>query len=509
MTAPAAAVPRTSGGIADRLLGRATMYRVVLVALAVLAAGAVLFGAVGVLPFGVPDLLASLAVAVLVAVGSNRLFALLWRVRTHTESSVITGLLGFFLFLPGTTLQSLGPLALAVSAANLSKYVLAVRGRHVLNPIAAGAVVVALTGIGGAGWWVATPALLPFVLIGGALVVRRAGAWDLALPLVAVAVPGVLIGLLAAGTEPVVALTTALASYPTLFLAAFMMTEPLTAPPRRWQRVAVAALVGLLTLLPLRVGFVVLSPEIALVLGNAVAFAFGQRRRVRLTLERRTERPGGIEDLLFRSEAPLRLLPGQYVELSLPHAAQDARGARRAFSPANAPGTTAVRVVTRRAEPSSSFKRALADLRPGAEVAGAAVAGDFLPPRDPAAPVLWIAGGIGVTPFTAMAAARASTDARLVWSVREGEDLEWVREATGALPVDLVGPGALADPAARPPGWGYAGERLTAAALAAAVPDLASRTVYAAGSPALVSEARAAARAAGARRVRTDRFLGY
>lgn len=509
MTVLAPAPPRTPGVVADRLLGRATMYRAVTVALVVLAAGSVLFGAIGLIPFDAPGLIAALAVAVVVGVSTNRLLARIWRVRPHTESSLITALLGFFLFLPGATLEALGPLALAVAAANLSKYVLAVRGRHVLNPIAAGAVVVTLTGISGAGWWVATPALLPFILIGGALVIRRAGAWDLALPLVAVAVPGVALGLLATGSTPAVALTTAIASYPTLFLAAFMMTEPLTAPPRRWQRIAVSALVGVLSLLPLRVGYVVMSPEIALVLGNLVAFAFGQRRRVRLTLERRVERDGGLEDLLFRSEAPLRLLPGQYVELSLPHAAQDGRGARRAFSPANAPGTTAVRLLTRRAEPSSSFKRALAALEPGSVVAGAAVAGDFVPPKDAAEPVLWVAGGIGITPFTAMAAARPSADARLVWVVRQGEDLEWVRESVGALPVDLIGPAAFADPAARPAGWGYAGERLTAETLRSAVPDLAGRTVYAAGSPALVAEARSAAKAAGARRVRTDRFVGY
>ncbi|RIX27777.1 FAD-dependent oxidoreductase [Amnibacterium setariae] len=488
----------------DRLVGRVTMYRLVVLVLLVIAAAALVASLAGVLAFPPLGLGAALAVALVVGWGSNRLFAAIRRIRPHAESGVITGLLGFFLFLPIADPRALGALALAIAVANLSKYVLVIRGRHVANPIAIGAVVVLLTGISGATWWVATPVLLPFVLVGGALVVRRAGAWDLALPVLLIALPGTAIRLLATGSPVGTALWTAVASYPFLFLAAFMLSEPLTAPPRRWQRILVSALVGVLSLIPLRVGYVGLTPEVALVLANVVAFAFGQRRRMRLVLDRRAAHAGGVEDLRFTSERPLTFRPGQYLELSLPHARQDLRGARRAFSPASAPGS-AVRIVTRQAERPSSFKRALTAVAPGEAVAVSVLAGDFLPPRDRGAPVVWLAGGVGVTPFLAMAEAESDRDAVLVWRLHEGDDPAWAAEALAHVRVLVVGPASLPLPA----GWQRLGERLDAAALAAAVPDLASRAGYAAGSPTWIGAARAAARRAGLRRLRTDRFLGY
>jgi ferredoxin-NADP reductase/Na+-translocating ferredoxin:NAD+ oxidoreductase RnfD subunit len=480
------------------------MYRLVVLVLLAIAVVAIVESLLGVLPFAPLGLVTALVVAVAVGYGTNRLLAASRRIRPHAESGVITGLLGFFLFLPLLTVQALGALALAVAVANLSKYLLVVRGRHVVNPIAIGAVVVLLTRISGATWWVATPALLPLIVLGGLLVVRRAGAWDLALPVLIVLVPGTVVRLLATGSASGPAIWTAIASYPSVFLAAFMVSEPLTAPPRRWQRILVSALVGVLALLPIRVGVYGMTPEIALVLANVLAFSFGQRRRIRFALEARESHPGGVEELRFRGEAPLRIRPGQYVELSLPHVKQDSRGIRRAFSPASAPGSE-VRIVTRQADRASSFKRALAALPTGGTVAGSVVAGDFLPPRDPHAAVLWLTSGVGVTPFLAMAEAEPTRDAVLVWRLHDGDDPAWAVDALEHVRVLVVAP----DSVPVPQRWERLGERLDGEALTGAVPDLAHRAGYAAGSPGWVAAARRAARTAGMRRLRTDRFLGY
>jgi ferredoxin-NADP reductase len=492
------------GELLDRLTGRLTMYRLVALVLLAIAGVAIVESLLGLLPFAPLGLAVALVVAVAAGYGTNRLFGAIRRIQPHAESGIITGLLGFFLLLPLPTVQAIGALTLAVTAGNLAKYLLVIRGRHVVNPIAIGAVVVLLTRISGATWWVATPVLLPAVAIGGLLVVRRAGAWDLALPMLVVAVLGYAVELAAAGSAPAAAIWTSIASYPSLFLAAFMLSEPLTAPPRRWQRILVSALVGVLTLLPLHVGTVGMTPEIALVLANVVAFAFGQRRRMRFVLERREAHAGGIEDLRFTSEAPLRIRPGQYVELSLPHRGADSRGVRRAFSPAGAPGS-AVRIVTRQASHPSSFKRALAALPDGAAVSGSVLAGDFLPPRDPASRVLWMASGVGITPFLAMAEAEPQRDAVLVWRLRDGDDPAWAAAALAQVRVLVVGPATVPVPE----GWARVGGDLDGAALAAAVPDLAERRGYAAGSPSWVATARRLARTAGLGPLRTDRFLGY
>jgi ferredoxin-NADP reductase len=496
----------------DAALGRVTMYRLVLVVLLVLAVVAGIEGAVGLVSFSPLAILVSLVLAAAISWGSNRVFAALWRVRPHTESSLVTGLLVFCLFFPGLDMRSLGAVAIAAVAANLSKYVLAWRGRHVFNPIAVGAVVVTLTAVSGATWWVATPALLPVIVLGGALVLYRTGTWDIALLVVLITVAGTTARSMAVGTAVLPALWTAVASYPFLFFAAFMVTEPLTLPPRRWQRLLEGAVIGGVALVPLHLGPLVMAPELALLVGNLVAFPFGPRRRVRMTLERSATHAGGIADLWFRPEAPLRIRSGQYVELTLPHRGQDARGARRVFSIANRPDGELLRVATRWAEPGSSFKRRLAALPQGAVVDGSAVGGDFLLPADPAVPMLWIAGGIGITPFASFADDLAGRGERrdvvLVHAVRmRGElALDDVFDTAG-IPVVVVGPSELADDL--PPSWRYGGRSLRDPEWIAAIEGAAGRTAFVAGSPGLVAAARTAAKRAGVRRIHRDRFLGY
>jgi len=81
-----------------------------------------------------------------------------------------------------------------------------------------------------------------------------------------------------------------------------------------------------------------------------------------------------------------------------------------------------------------------------------------------------------------------------------------VLERTGARVV-LFGPepeGAL------PIGWVHGGTgRVTPSAIAATVPDAASRRAFVSGPPALVNEVRKALRAQGVRRIHTDYFSGY
>ncbi len=495
----------------DELLGRCTMYRLVLMVLIAVALVALVESIVGVIAFSPVAIMLCAVLALAVSWASNRLFALLWRVRAHGESSLVTGMLVFCLFFPELDLRSLAAIVIAAVAANLSKYLIARRGRHVLNPVALGAFVVTLTTVSGATWWVATPALLPVIVAGGALVLLRVVAWDIALLVAVITVGGTAVRSILIGAAPVAAVWSALASNPWLFFAAFMVTEPLTLPPRRWQRLLAGAVVGVVALVPLQVGFVAMAPEIALLAGNLVAFGFGQRRRVRLTLTAR-EQLGGFAELWFEPERPLRFQPGQYVELSLPHRHQDVRGARRVFSVANRPGDRRIRIATRWGHPNSSLKAHLAEMPVGATIQGSAVGGDFLLPSDESVPMLWIAGGIGITPFASFAddlAARGERrDVVLVHAVREGGELALDDVfAHAAIPVVVVGPPAVAE--ALPDGWTYGGRSLLDGEWRAALGPAAGRIAYVAGSPGLVAAARTAARSAGIRRIRSDRFVGY
>ncbi|RYJ00260.1 MAG: oxidoreductase, partial [Actinomycetales bacterium] len=118
--------------VLDRTLGRVTMYRLVTIVLVALVAVYALFTATGVIEgLSTGKNLIALLVLLVASVVSNRLLGLVWRIRPHTESAVITALLLFFLFVPVTEgTENLAWLAAAAVLANASKYVLAWRGRH-------------------------------------------------------------------------------------------------------------------------------------------------------------------------------------------------------------------------------------------------------------------------------------------------------------------------------------------------------------------------------------------
>lgn len=115
-----------------------------------------------------------------------------------------------------------------------------------------------------------------------------------------------------------------------------------------------------------------------------------------------------VNSFLFEPLIPLEFEAGQSLRIQLPHPAVDDRGVARSFSIASAPSEPFVRLTTRLSSPSSSFKRALAVLEPGALVEASGPHGRFTF-DDTDQPAVFIAGGIGITPFRAMLADLAGT----------------------------------------------------------------------------------------------------
>jgi len=302
-----------------------------------------------------------------------------------------------------------------------------------------------------------------------------------------------------------------LTASPFLFLGAFMLSEPLTLPPRRWQQLVVAALVGVLAGWPIPVGYVTLGQERALLIGNLVAFLFCLRAAIRLTLETRTSPSPTVRELVFRARRPLSFVPGQYLELDVPHRRPDAKGTRRPFSILSAPeDLPLVRVAYRDGVGAqSSYKRALAAAEPGDTFAVTGVWGDFLLPADPAAPILMVAAGIGVTPFVSQLRHLAATGERrdivLVLVASDTSQLVFSADITASgVPVRVFTrdePDTLAE------GWTWTGGRIDADALTRAVPDIAARHAYISGPPGLIADLAPALRAA--RSMTTDAFSGY
>jgi ferredoxin-NADP reductase/Na+-translocating ferredoxin:NAD+ oxidoreductase RnfD subunit len=505
----------------DRVTGAVTMYKLVLILLSLIATVALVLSFFGEFRSGPLELLVSLAVANAVAFGSSWVAAKIMRTSPHLESSFITAFLVTMILPPTLSPIGLAGIAAAALFATISKYLIAVRGRHIFNPAAFGVFVVSLvsafTGLafGFQAWWPGTPLLLAPVLVGAFLVLYRTQHLTMGIVFVGIVVVVKLVFGLISGF-PLEAVTQSLLQYPTIFLAGFMLSEPLTLPPRRWQQILVAAIVGVLMGVPttiLNLSPFSITPALALLVGNLVAFFFGQRRGIRLTYGGKQQLGADTWELGFRPAHPVRFFPGQYMELTIPHRRQDFRGKRRYFSIASAPSagrpiSFAITMPTK----ASSFKRALLDLEPGARVNGTLVGGDFALPADPGAPVLLVAGGIGITPFASqLAHASASGEHRdivVVYATSTPGDLPFARllEESGARVV-LFAPGA---PSPLPPNWVYGGAgRVTAERIAEHVPDVAGRQVYVSGPPGLVLDLKKALRPLGASRIHTDSFAGY
>ena len=93
---------------------------------------------------------------------------------------------------------------------------------------------------------------------------------------------------------------------------------------------------------------------------------------------------------------------GQYMEWVLPHSNIDKRGTRRFFTIASSPTEKELMIATKVINPSSTFKVALRDINIGDPITAQDVNGDFILPKDRNAELVFIAGGIGITPFRSM-----------------------------------------------------------------------------------------------------------
>jgi glycine betaine catabolism B len=485
------------------------MYRLISSSLLVLLVVSVAFAHIGLIGYSPEGILLTAVVAVGSTLVATMMFAQTVKTIAHLESSLITGLLITFIVPPTTLLHDVGGAAAAGALAGASKFLLVYQARHFLNPAAVGLTITSLLGVTASFWWVATPPLTPLILILGGLIAWRSGFWSVALTGLVVGVLATMVRLLMSGQDPLGSLYLVMTSYPIVFLALFMLTEPLTLPGRHRARMLVAVVVGLGVALPFSVPLwsytLYSSPELALVLGNLVAFgaslASYSSRSVGVSLLS-TETSGGDHAVFrFGLDKPLRFRAGQWVEIHFPHRAGDRRGQRRVFSVASKPqdalsASPTLEVWTRLSHPGSSLKHALALAPPTSGARISRVGGDFTLPLDPTTPLLLIAGGVGITPFASQLAELVHREMRadiVLVEVRSNPEDAWCD--------DLI-----AEAGARHLITDRAG---LAEVLETQVGDASERWCAVSGSPSFVTFSTRALRQVGVKRVAQDSFIGY
>lgn len=218
------------------------------------------------------------------------------------------------------------------------------------------------------------------------------------------------------------------------------------------------------------------------------------------------ERPDGFE-----------FTAGQYLTLTLPDAPYaDAKGNSRTFSIASAPGERQHLLVATRMT-GSALKRSLAEAPLGTAVSLFGPVGTFTLSAEATAPIVFIAGGIGITPFRSMAVDAAARqlphEITLIYSNRTPESAAFHEELAQLArlhPRFRYVPTMTRAEESRQP-WDGERRLVSAELLREYVDDLGRAIFFAAGPPGLVGAVAQAAVAAGAdpAHVHTEEFTGY
>ena len=360
------------------------------------------------------DVLISAFYLVAICWASNKLLAKVFKVSSNPQSSLITGLILSLITGPGSLAAGIAGIA-----AMASKYLFAWKGRHIFNPAAFGAVFTALALNHGASWWIGSFQSFPLVVIGALLILKKIKRFEL----VGVFLLATLI--LSFSTQ----FQMLFLESPIIFFASVMLIEPLTSPFSRKNQIIYAILVALTFYLFGRL-FISIPLELALLAGNIFSFiANGSFRQV-LRLKEKKQESKDVISFLFEPPSAgrgIKFEPGQYLEWTLTHKNPDSRGVRRFFTISSSPTENFIMLSTKFSDKSSSFKKALKDMRPGDEITVSNLEGDFTLPKDAGKKLVFLAGGIGITPFRCMAKYLIDTNQKrdivLLYSVKNSSEI--------------------------------------------------------------------------------------
>lgn len=222
---------------------------------------------------------------------------------------------------------------------------------------------------------------------------------------------------------------------------------------------------------------------------------------MKLTLRDKENYIDNIWAFRFQPDEPLTWTPGQYVRVELSHDQPDSEGTKRWFTVSSAPYEGIVQITTRVTE--STFKQALAHLPVGGQLDLLETPeGDFIW-QETDMPRVFVAGGIGITPFRSILKQRAHDgkplDVTLIYGGRNENlpfknELEEWSQNDSSLHVQYV-----------------LGAPLTAEKLAELLPEINSSLVYVSGPEPMVETLGAALEAAGLpeSQLKRDDFPNY
>ncbi len=475
----------------DYLLDRITMYRLTLyylIALVVIAMG---LSQMGILHYQALAIAFSASYLTLVCLVTNKLFARIFEAPANVESSYITALILALIITPYHQNHDLLFLTAAAGLAMSSKYILAINKKHIFNPAA---VAVALTAAGpgqAASWWIGSSQMLPYVIIGGLLLTRKIQRGRMVFSFLVAAVSSQIAISLLGNHNLHSTLQNSLFHSSLWFLAFVMLSEPLTSPGSSTTQTWYGIIVG--ALFPPQVHFLRIysTPELALLVGNIFSYIVSPKVNLLPQLIEKSVVANNTMDFVFKLNKPFKYQPGQYMEFTLPHEQTDRRGNRRYFTLASSPTENTLRLGIKFYPNGSSFKKAMRIMSKQTMVAAGSLRGDFTLPVSPDQKLVFIAGGIGITPYRSMIKylidKHEQRDITLIYSEKTPGNLAYTDVFTQArqqLGANIVY--TLTNDTAIPLNWTGETGFISTNMIKKAVPDYHERLFYISGPNSMV-----------------------
>ncbi len=500
----------------DDFLDKITMYRLVLYFLIALVFSAVIFSFFGIISFSPLSIIFSTAVLILVCSITNKVFAKIFNAPTNVESVYISALILALIITPTESFQGVVFLGWAAVLAMAAKYILAINKKHIFNPAA---IAVFLTAVGinqSASWWIGSLAMIPVTLLGGFLVVKKIQRTDLVFSFLATTLFVIITFAIFNGSNLLAILDQTLLRSALLFFAFVMLTEPLTTPPAKGMQICYGIFVGLLYSSPFHIGSLYFTPELALLTGNIFSYIVSPKQKLILFLKEKIQIAPDIFDFVFTPKEKVQFMPGQYMEWTLEHANPDSRGNRRYFTIASSPTENELRLGIKFYEKGSSFKNALINVGSGVPIVSSQLAGDFTLPKDTKRKLVFIAGGIGVTPFRSIIKylidAREKRDVVLLYSDKQASEIVYkdvFDQAQIELGIKTIY--ALTNENLLPQGWLGKVGRIDEEMISEEISDFKERTFYLSGPHSMVNAFEKTLLDMGIfkSKIKTDFFPGY
>jgi ferredoxin-NADP reductase len=301
------------------------------------------------------------------------------------------------------------------------------------------------------------------------------------------------------------------------FLGFVMLTEPLTTPPTTKKQTWYAVLTGILFPPQFHILSLYSTPELALIAGNIFSYIISPKAKLFPTLKQKLRITPDSADFVFNpNRKKFAYEPGQYMEWTLPHEATDSRGNRRYFTLASSPTEPDIRIGIKFYDRSSSYKEALIEIDRETPIVAAQIAGDFVMPKDPKQKLVFVAGGIGVTPYRSMVKYLLDTkekrDITLLYSAKTTDDFAYkdvFEQASKELGLNVIycitdKTRAISDERIRL-------GRINAEMVKEEVPDYQERVFYISGTQPMVKAMRGILANLGvpSHQIKVDYFSGY